>query len=226
MAEKIFILGNSGTGKSTSLRNLNPEETFIIQCLNKKLPFKGWKSKYKNLTKEEPNGNKTFSKDYTTITKQLKYISEKRNEIKTVILDDSSYLLTEDFMSRITQKASGNSAFEKYNIIANNFYTLLNLIDELREDLVIVFIAHTQTDDDGTRHFKTVGKLLDNMIVLEGLVTIILESTIKEKHYMFQTNKKDGNEPCKSPMGMFEEDELFIENDLQIVIEKIRNFDN
>ena len=225
MAEKIFILGDSGTGKSTSLRNLKPEETFIIQCLNKKLPFKGWKSKYIDMNEENPNGNKSFSKDYTVIRKQLKYISNKRPEIKTIILDDSSYLLTDDFMTRVTQKVNKGEGFEKYNQIAHNFYSLLELVDTLREDLIVVFMAHTQTDDQGIRKFKTVGKLLDSMIILEGMVTIIIESSIKDGKYVFQTNKKDGTEPCKSPLEMFDENELFIENDLNVVLDKIRKFD-
>lgn len=226
MAEKIFLLGNSGTGKSTSLRNLDEKETFIIQCVNKKLPFQGWKTKYTDISIENPSGNKVVSKDYSNIAKRLKYIDVKRKEIKTVIIDDSSYLLTNDFMTRIPQKTSGNAVFEKYNFIAHNFYTLLELVDSLRDDLIVVFIAHTQTEEDGSRKFKTVGKLLDNMIVLEGLVTIVLESSIRDNKYVFQTNKKAGNEPCKSPLGMFEEDELFIDNDLNVVLKKIRNFDN
>ncbi len=226
MAEKIFLLGLSGTGKSTSLRNLNPEETFIIQCVKKKLPFKGYKDKYVDLSKDNPNGNKCFTKDYEKIGKQLKYLSNERKEIKTIILDDSSYLLTDDFMGRVTKKVSKGEGFEKYNQIAFNFYQLLDTIESLRDDLIVIFIAHTQLNDDGTRTFKTVGKLLDSMIVMEGLVTIVIESSIKDGRYVFQTNKKDGSEPCKTPHGMFEEDELFIDNDLQVVLDRIEEFDN
>ena len=87
-------------------------------------------------------------------------------------------------------------------------------------------MAHTQTNEDGNRSFKSVGKLLDNMIVLEGLVTFVIESSIKENRYVFQTNNNDGTEPCKTPLGLFAEDEIFIDNDLKIVIDRIREFDN
>ena len=89
MAEKILILGNSGTGKSTSLRNLDPDTTFIIQCVNKKLPFKGWKTKYTQITESNPNGNLCYTNDYQDIWKKLKYINNKMPKIKTVIIDDA-----------------------------------------------------------------------------------------------------------------------------------------
>lgn len=224
MAEKVFILGESGTGKSTSLRNLDPSSTFILQCVNKRLPFKGWKSKYKMISKENPKGNLAFSNDYDHIAKQLGYIHHNRPEIKLVIIDDSHYLMTDDFMSRVTQKVSKGEGYERYNQIGYNFYSLIKLIEVLRDDLIVVFMAHTQVNEDGHRSFKTVGKMLDNIIVLEGLATIILETSIKDKKYVFQTNKQDGTEPCKSPMGMFED--LFMDNDLKIVIDKIREYDN
>lgn len=224
MAEKIFVLGNSGTGKSTSLRNLNPEDTFILQCVNKKLPFKGWRSKYTKISKDNPNGNLSLSKNYDNLRKQLIYIHNKRKDIKVVIIDDSHYLMTGDFMNRITEKVSKGGGFEKYNQIAYNFYNLLELVENMRDDIIVFFIAHTQTNDDGTRSFKTVGKLLDNTIVLEGLATIILESKIREKKYVFQTNKIDGTEPCKAPLEMFED--IYIDNDLKEVINRIREYEN
>lgn len=224
MAEKILILGNSGTGKSTSLRSLDPETTFIIQCVNKKLPFKGWKSKYTQITESNPNGNLCFTNDYQDIWKKLKYINNKLPKIKTVIIDDAHYLMTDDFMNRVTQKVSKGEGYEKYNQIAFNFHSLLKTAENMRDNINVFFLAHTQTDDYGHRSIKTVGRLLDSMIVIEGLVSIILESSIKDGKYVFQTNKKDGTEPCKSPMGMFEE--LFIDNDLQYVIEKINEYDN
>lgn len=223
MAEKVLILGNPGTGKSTSLETLNPEATFIIQSVVKRLPFKGWKNKYKMISQENPNGNLSITHDYETIEKQLKYIDSKRPEIKTVIIDDANYLMTEDLMARVPKKTLKGEAFEKYNQIAYNFHHLLKAVEPLRNDLIVVFLAHTQINDDGSRSFKTVGKLLDNTIVIEGLATIVLESVIKENKYLFQTNKIDGTEPCKTPKGMFEE--KFISNDMQLVIEKIEEYD-
>ena len=88
MSKRIFILGESGTGKSTSLRNLNSEETFILQCVNKDLPFKGWKSKYKPISKENLNGNRGFTKQYEDLFKQLKYINSNRKDIKNIVIEE------------------------------------------------------------------------------------------------------------------------------------------
>ena len=175
MAEKIFILGNSGTGKSTSLRNLNPEDTFILQGVNKKLPFKGWKNKYTKISKENPKGNLSLSKNYDNLRKQLVYIHNKRKDIKIVIIDDSHYLMTGDFMNRITEKVSKGGGFEKYDPIAYNFYSILKLVWSIREDIIVL------TNDDGTK-------------------------------------------PCKAPLKMFED--LYIDNNLKDVIDKIREYEN
>lgn len=223
MANRMFILGSTGTGKSTSLRNLDPKETFILQCVDKELPFKGWKKKYSKISKENLEGNRGFTKNYSSIMKQLNYINASRKEIKYIIIDDSNYLMTEDFMSRVMTKTAKGEAFQKYNEMAYNFYSLMNLIESLRGDLTVVMLAHTQTSDEGNRTFKTVGKLLDNTIILEGLVSVILETHIKEGEYKFQTNQLDGSEPCKTPLGMF--DDKFIDNDLKLVIDRIKEYD-
>jgi len=223
MAQCLFILGDSGSGKSTSLRNLNPEEVFILQAIKKQLPFKGWKKNYTVLTRENPSGNLGFSPDYKTAIHQLKYISEKTNK-KIVIVDDSNYLMTNDFMSRVMEKATKGDVFSKYNEMAYNFHNLTKVIENLRDDLTVVLMAHTQTNDDGNRTFKTIGKLLDDKIKLEGLVSIILETKIKDGRYVFQTNKIDGSEPCKTPLEMF--DDIYIDNDLQDVINVITDYEN
>lgn len=223
MANRMFILGDSGTGKSTSMRNLDPKETFVLQCINKELPFKGWKKKYVKISKENMEGNRGFTKNYNNILKQLNYINDSRKEIKTIVIDDSNYLMTDDFMGRVMTKTAKGEAFQKYNEMAFNFYNLMNVIESLRDDLTVIMMSHTQTDDYGNRTFKTVGKLLDNTIVLEGLVSVILETCIKEGEYKFQTNLIDGTEPCKTPLGMFED--KFIDNDLKSVIDRIREYE-
>ena len=216
MAELVMVLGTSGTGKSTSLRNLNPEETFVIQAAKKALPFKGWKKKFNE-------SNLFFSKDYAMIKKTIKFINEKRPNIKQIVIDDSSYLLTDDFMKRIPHKATGGEVFEKYNEIGYNFYNLISMVEKLRDDLFVVFIAHTDTSDNGQKHFKVVGKMLTNMVVLEGKATYILESGVESGKYFFKTNSFDFGDIAKTPMGMFKEIE--IENDLNMVLEKIKEYE-
>lgn len=227
MANKIFVLGNTGTGKSTALRNLDPDTTFILQCVKKQLPFPGWKGKYKKVSKG-PNGltgNLGYSPNYTKALEQLKFIGDHMKHIKTIILDDSNYLMTNDFMGRVTEKTVKGEAFKKYNEMAYNFHYLIQFItDNLSDDINVIIMSHTQENDNGTRSFKTVGKLLDGTVNLEGLVSYIFESKLKEGRYVFQTNLVDGYEPCKTPMGCFEE--KFIDNDLKVILEKIHNYEN
>jgi len=222
MAEKVFIEGYTGTGKSYSLRNLDPNKTFIIQVVKKMFPFKGGKSKYKLITKENPHGNLARCKDYSGITKILKYVNSQRPEIEVIILDDIHYVITKDYMKRIPDKEAKGDTYKKFGEMAYNFDFLLNIAEDLRDDLYIFFLAHTQVNSDGSRSFKTIGKMLDEKIVLEGLVSIVLESKRREDKYVFQTNLSDSSEPCKSPYGMFEE--LYIDNDLNEVLNKIKEF--
>lgn len=222
MAEKIFIEGFTGSGKSYSLRNLNPQKTFIIQVVKKMLPFKGSKNDYQLISKKNPQGNLARCKDYEGVIKILKYVNKERPKIEVIILDDVHYLITKDYMRRIPDKETKGDTYKKFGEMAYNFDFLLNMAEDLRNDLYIFFLAHTQVNSDGTRTFKTIGKMLDEKIVLEGLVSIVLEAKRRENKYVFQTNLSDSSEPCKSPYGMFED--LYIDNDLNFVLKKIKEF--
>jgi len=225
MANLIAIVGASGAGKSSSIRTLNPEETFIINVASKPLPFKGWRSKYTVWNKDNPNGNYINTSDVPTINKILAYINTKRPEIKNVILEDTQYIMAFEYMDRASEKG-----FQKFTDIAQKFYSVLKNGITMRDDLNIIMTCHSEnvgTADDPSFKIKTLGKLLDNSITVEGLFTYVLFADIQRGEddapkYVFQTHS-DGSTTAKSPMGCFDED--YIPNDLQYVIDKIREYD-
>lgn len=225
MANLIAIVGASGSGKSTSIRTLNPEETFIINVASKPLPFKGWRSKYILWNKDNPNGNYVNTSDVSTINKILMYINTKRPEIKNVVCEDTQYLMAFEYMDR-----AGEKGFQKFTDIAQKFYSVLKSGITMRDDLNIIMTCHSEnvgTSDDPQYKIKTLGKLLDSSLTVEGLFTYVLFTNIQRDDevgakYMFQTHS-DGTTTAKSPMGCFEED--YIPNDLQYVIDKIKEYD-
>lgn len=220
MADLNMILGESGSGKSTSIRNLNPKETFIIQVLNKRLPFRGSKKKYTVCTKENPNGNITQMDKYNYILKTLD-ILEARKEIKNIILDDIQYIIIEEFISKANQKFEKGEGYARYNEIANHYWQIIEKSKNMRDDLNIFFLTHSEIDNEGRVQVKTVGKLLSEKIYIPAYFTCVLMTRVETNGYFFQT-QSSGFDPCKSPMGMFEED--LIPNDLQYVVDKIKNY--
>ena len=211
MSTSLLILGNTGTGKSTSIETLNPETTFIIQCVNKELPFKGFKKKYPLKTKEQ-EGNRYITNSYKSIGGVLQYINSNE-KIKTLIIDDITYLMTNEFVTTETK------GYDKFNDIAQNFYTLINKIKSLREDLIVVLLGHEEVDNNtGRSQIKTVGKLLNEKICIEGMFSIVLNTLVNSEGYHFQNN---GYNTTKSPKEMFE---LLEPNDLQHIINKIEEY--
>ena len=221
MATGIMILGESGSGKSTSIENLNPKETFIIQAVNKPLPFKGFKNNYPLRTKENTEGNRYVTDDTYTIIKLLKALNKDEN-IKNIVLDDVQYTIINSFMKDIKEKKTGSAAFERYNDLAKNYWDLIIVLDELRDDLLVFFMSHIEEDKEGKIGVRTIGKLLSEKIKIEGFFSIVLLCEVNNREYTFRTQTIDGNDPCKSPRGMFEE--LNIANDLQLVREKILQY--
>ena len=233
----IAIGGNSGSGKSTAIRNLDPKETFIIQTIPKPLPFKGWKTNYPILDKKTFEGNRyvvfenqwndkdhNIKKQYmnaaTRIYNVLKKIHTDRKEIKQIIIDDSQYQMAFEIMAR------GNEVgYDKYSSIAFNFFNIMSQATLISEELNIVFLHHTEVSD-GITKLKTSGKMFDNSVTLEGLFTIVLMTKMEAKdgkvEYKFMTHS-DGLNTVKSPIGMFEED--LIPNDLTIVFNKIKEYE-
>lgn len=217
MANLIMILGESGTGKSTSLENLNNKETFIIQAVDKPLPFKGFKKKYPLRNKDNQQGNRFVSDRAELIIKILDSLNKEKG-IKNIVIDDAQYIMANEFMRRAKEKG-----FDKFTEIGQNFYKLIDVANDMREDINVIFLQHIETSDNGKIKAKTIGKLLDDKIGLEGRFTIVLITEVEEGKYYFRT-QNNGNDTCKSPKGMF--DELRIPNDLNLVIQKSNEYFN
>lgn len=198
MAIPVLILGESGTGKSASLRNLEPDDLKVINVANKPLPFK---NKFESISTD----------DYRTIIKELKL-----NKKKVAVIDDAQYLMANEFMRRATERG-----FDKFTEIAQNFWTLVNTVKDLPADQVVYFLAHIERDANGNEKIKTIGKLLDEKITVEGMFTIVLKTNVTDGVYSFIT-QNSGHDTVKSPIGMFPS--IVIDNDLKYVDEKIRNY--
>lgn len=225
MANLIALVGQSGSGKSSSIRTLNAEETFIINVASKPLPFKGWRSKYTVWSKDNPTGNYVNTSDVPTIGKILGYVNTKRPEIKNVIIEDSQYLMGFEYMDRAQEKG-----FQKFTDIAQKFYSVLKAGMTMRDDLNVIITCHSEnvgTADDPQLKIKTLGKMIDNSITVEGLFTYVFFTFIRrgdddKAEYVFQTHS-DGTTTAKSPFGCFDDD--YIPNDLNYVLEKIAEYD-
>ena len=217
MATLIMILGESGTGKSTSIENLDSQETFIIQVVDKPLPFRGFKSKYPLRNKENPAGNRFISDRADKIIRILDTLN-KEQKIKNVIIDDSQYIMANEFMRRAKEKG-----YEKFTEIGQNFYALIDKANEMREDMNIIFLHHKEISEAGISKAKTIGKLLDDKVGIEGRFSIVLTTEIEDGNYYFRT-QNNGYDTCKSPKGMFAD--LRIPNDLDFVIKKIDEYFN
>lgn len=198
MAIPVLILGESGTGKSASLRNFEPDDLKVINVADKPLPFK---NKFESIPTD----------DYRTIIKELKL-----NKKSVMVIDDAQYLMANEFMRRATERG-----FDKFTEIAQNFWTLVNTVKDLPDDQVVYFLAHIERDVNGNEKIKTIGKLLDEKITVEGMFTIVLKTNVTDGQYSFIT-QNSGHDTVKSPIGMFPS--VVIDNDLKYVDEKIRNY--
>ena len=215
------------TGKSTSLRNLDPNTTFIISTTAKPLPFRGWKKNYtKASITEDKNlvGNYYISDKWDKIIKMMKFVSTKRPDINVLVIDDLQYTMAFEFVDRSQEKG-----YDKYNELAQHMLNIFRTPFELRDDLTVVFLTHSEnvgTEIDPKYTIKTLGKLLKEKVTTEGLFTCMLftEVTFEDDKasYKFITNN-DGKCIAKSPMGMFEE--LKVDNDIAEIIQTIKNYD-
>jgi hypothetical protein len=229
MSDLIAIAGGSGSGKTTSLRNLNPTETFIVSITGKPLPFKGFKKNYTPLRKESNGsiGNFYKSKNADDVVKIFKLVSMTMPNIKQIIIDDSNYLMSFEVMERANEKG-----WDKSTQIAKHYYDMLDAALNLREDLKVVILSHIENLGDTLNpqwKLKTAGKMLDTQLNVDGLFTYILYTNIVagedgKPSYNFRTNTLDGSDTCKTPMGCFEE--MYIDNDLQLVLNKIDKYNN
>jgi hypothetical protein len=223
MSSKLVgIVGSTGTGKSTSIKHLNPEETYIINVAKKELPFKGSEKLY-NAEKK----NYKEVDDANEISRLLKTISEKAPHVKNIIIEDSNYIMGFNMVSKATE-----TGFTKFSVMAKDMVDLFRTARQLRDDITVFYLSHPEEIMDGQDivgyKIKTAGKLIDNQVLLEGLLTVCLYTTVEENkdgttNYQLITNRFR-KIPAKSPDGMFPE--LKIPNNLQLVADSLKNYYN
>lgn len=194
----ILLIGASGSGKSTSLRNFKKEEVAVVNVLGKPLPFKS-------------DINAPKCDDYNVILKSI-----ANTDKKIIIIDDSNYLITNEFMNKSSVKG-----YDKYNDMANNFWNLINGIKNIEGGKRIYIIMHEDTDENGYVKPKTIGKLLDDKCNIQGLFTICIRSMFENGNYIFRL-KTNGQDCVKTPFGMFENDTM--ENDLKAFDEVVKEY--
>lgn len=199
MGLPVLILGFSGSGKTTSLRNFGAEELALVNVNGKYLPFRGRFSQ------------QLVSDNTAEIANFI-----KSAKAKVIAVDDSQYIMVNEFMRRAKE-----TGYQKFTDIGKNFWDLVSLVRTLPEDVIVYFLNHIETGDDGRQKVKTVGKLLDEKTNIEGMFTIVLKTVVMDGKYFFAT-QTDGADPCKSPMGLF--DKVLIPNDLKMVDETIRTY--
>lgn len=199
MGIPVLILGDSGSGKSTSLRNFKPDEVVVYNVASKPLPFR-------NKIEAVANGV-----GYAKIFSGL-----RKNNFKRYVIDDSQYLLCFEFFQKANETGYG-----KFTTMALNFYQLIKcVIEETPSDCIVYFLHHTESTGEGKVKAKTIGKMLDEKLTVEGLFSIVLMCQTDGINHNFIT-QSDGSTPAKSPMEMFD---LVIDNDLALVDEKIREY--
>ena len=202
MAQKVLIMGESGTGKSTSLRNCDPATTAVINPVGKPLPFK---NHFEMLNNE------------TDARKIVKYMKEQcAAGKKLLVVDDFQYILAVPYMNRIKE-----TGWDKYNDFGANYFEIIDCCKDLPDDVVVVYMTHLETLDNGLTTVKLIGKLLREKITIEGLFTVVLRTGVNEAKYYFYT-QNSGKDTVKSPLGMFTA--YAIDNDLNYVVDKIRNY--
>lgn len=204
MATPVLVIGKSGAGKSTSLRNCAGNKNWnLIRVLNKPLPFKG-----------KIDGWHTD--DYQQVMKCL-----AGSKAKSIVIDDAGYLITNMFMRGHASQGAGNAIFSFYNKIGDNFWALIDFITKLPEDKIVYLFMHEDSNENGDIRPKTIGKILDEKVNVEGMFTIVLRCIEESGKHLFVTQAADGA-VSKSPMGMFES--LTIDNDLKFVDDTIREY--
>jgi len=213
MSKLILLMGESGSGKTTAMRNLNPAETFYIDCDKKGLSWKGWRKQYNT-----ENKNYWSNSNADLITKQILKISKEKPETKAIIIDTINSIMIDDEFARMKDKG-----FDKWQEMAYSVRGLISMALQLRDDITVIFTGHTQTERDDSgftfTRLKTSGKKLEK-IVLESMFTVVLHSKCVDGKYLFETQNR--NSTAKTPMGMIEEFE--VENDITKIIEAMKEY--
>lgn len=201
MGQKVLILGDSGTGKSASLRNFKEDEVFVINTAGKPLPFK--------------NHFECVTPSFDRLTQDVLKAMDSTDK-KVIVIDDAQYIMSYQYMRRIKE-----SGWDKWNDIQDDFFRIIMHCEDLPSDTVVYFLSHIQHTEDGREKIKTMGKMLDEKITIEGLFTTVLKTSVTDGQYCFLT-QNSGSDTVKSPIGMF--DTYAIDNDLKYVDTKIRNY--
>lgn len=228
MADLIGIAGNSGSGKTTSVKDLNPAETLVISILGKPLPFAGSKKNYTPFKKNAESkwvGNFYKSNKFDKITQVLNIVNKSRPDIKNIVIDDANYLMSCEAMERAEEKG-----YDKHTQMAKHYYEVLMYAAGLRDSLKIFVLSHIENVGDILNPFwklKTLGKMLDTTVNVDGLFTYLLFTEMVEDEdgnmkRCFRTNTIKGEDTCKTPMGCFKD--LYIPNNLQLVQETIDSY--
>lgn len=194
----VLLIGQSGSGKSTSLRNFTKDEVAVVNVLGKPLPFKS--------DIKAPKCD-----DYASILKAIAGTKKK-----TIVIDDANYLITNEFMNKSSVKG-----FDKYNEMGNNFFNLINGIKNIQGGKTVYLIMHEDTDENGNVKPKTIGKLLDDKVNIQGMFTVCIRSMFDNGNYIFRL-KTNGQDCVKTPFGMFETDTM--ENDLKEFDKIVRDY--
>ena len=208
-------MGESGAGKTTSMRNLDPKTTMYIDCDKKGLSWKGWREQY-----NKENKNYIVSDDPDYVLKMVQMVSNSPDfqHINVVIIDTINGLMVADEMRRIKEKG-----YDKWQDLAISVYNLVDKALTFRDDLTIIFTAHTQTDREDSgymfTHIKTSGRKLDK-IVLESKFPVVLLAKVMDGAYKFET--KADSSTAKVPMGAIEDQ--YIDNDITKVIDALKDY--
>jgi len=196
----VLIMGKSGSGKSASMSVLDPSRVALINVLGKPLPFKG-------------RFDQIISDDYVKITRAI-----NRTEREIIVIDDVGYLMTNAFMRDHAAQGQGNAIFQLYNSIGDKFWNLVETVRKLPGDKRVYMMMHEEVSEFGAVKPKTIGRMIDEKCCLEGMFTICLRCMVANGKHIFRT-QSDGLDVAKSPMGMFDADE--IPNDLAMVDDAI-----
>lgn len=209
MSISTLILGSSGSGKSTSLRNLDAANTLLIQVVGKPLPFKS--KEWRKFDKDaNPGGNVFVTDQWETITKLV-----SKTKRKVIVIDDFQYVLANEFMRR-----SDETGFGKFTDIGRHAWEVMTAINNLPDDVRVYVLSHTE-ETDGRTKMKTIGKMLDEKITPEGLFTIVLRAGTTDGRFYFST-RNNGSDTTKAPIGLFADDQ--IDNDLAEVDAAITDY--
>lgn len=206
MGVPVLLYGKSGSGKSRSLKNFAEDEVFLVNVIRKQLPFR-----------------KKFKYEYCSDDVGKIKVGLKKMPTKSAVIDDAGYLQTNQFMRGHSAPKYGGDSFKLYNSIADDCWSLFQFVkDELPDDNIVYIVMHEEENDFGHVKLRTIGKLLDQKVCLEGMVTIALRCMSDGRRHYFRT-QSDGNDISKSPEEMFD---LEIDNDLKMVDDTIREYWN